>query len=165
VEAISSDGAVYRLFIPEGALVQLTTVRMIPVESAGGLPFSGGVVAGVELEPSGLSLLVPATLSLEIPENLPLEESWGVSTLAAGNQAALYPFSHTASTAEMVIGGFSGRIISQGGIEDAQALASRPVTAAGRRGVSEVALILKEAALAQKEEPEIWKSDPYLAEI
>lgn len=165
LEAISGDGAVYRLFIPKGALVRLTTIRMIPVKSAGGLPFSGGVVAGVELEPSGLSLLVPATLSLEIPEDLPLEESWGVSTLAAGNQAALYPFSHNASSAEMIIGGFSGKIISQGGIEDAKALARRPVTATGRRVVSEVALILKEAALAQHEDPENWISDPYLAEI
>ena len=138
---------------------------MIPVESAGDLPFSGGVVAGVELEPGGLSLLVPATLSFELPEDLPLEEIWGVSTLAAGEQAALYPFFYNDSSAQMIIGGFSAKIISQGSIEDAQALARRPVTASGRRVVSEVALILKEAALAQQEDPENWKSNPYLAEI
>ena len=165
VEAITGDGAVYRLLIPEGALVRPTTIHMIPVESAGDLPFSGGVVAGVELEPGGLSLLVPATLSFELPEDLPLEEIWGVSTLAAGEQAALYPFFYNDSSAQMIIGGFSAKIISQGSIEDAQALARRPVTASGRRVVSEAALILKEAALAQQEDPENWKSNPYLAEI
>jgi hypothetical protein len=62
--ATGADGAQYTLVIPPNALLTDTEITMTPVAAIPDLPFSGGFVAGVQLEPSGLNLLQAATLTI-----------------------------------------------------------------------------------------------------
>ena len=68
LEAVGSDGTLYRLDLPSGAFLEDTDVSMRPIASVGGAPMSGGLIGGVELEPSGVSLVVPATLRVTPPD-------------------------------------------------------------------------------------------------
>ncbi len=61
----SASGARYTLVLPAGALDELTHIRMTPVESLGGYPFSGKVYGAVLIEPAGLELNQLATLVIE----------------------------------------------------------------------------------------------------
>ena len=61
----SASGARYTLVLPAGALDELTHIRMTPVESLGGYPFSGEVYGAVLIEPAGLELNQLATLVIE----------------------------------------------------------------------------------------------------
>jgi hypothetical protein len=62
VIATTADGTFYSLSIPAGALANDTRISMKPLASLGGLPFAGGLTAGVQLEPRGLEFAKPAML-------------------------------------------------------------------------------------------------------
>lgn len=71
--ATGSDGTRYKLTIPAGALLQPIEIRMTPVTSISGLPFSGGLGGAVQLEPSGLAFYEFVTLSIELANPIPFE--------------------------------------------------------------------------------------------
>jgi hypothetical protein len=64
IVARGADGSTFTLAIPPDALDGPHTITMTPVTRIDRLPFSGGLLAGVELEPEGLRLRVPATLTV-----------------------------------------------------------------------------------------------------
>ena len=66
--ATGSDGTTYTLTIPPGALLGPATIRMTPVATVSDLPLSGGLTAGVQLEPHGLALYAPVELEIDSPE-------------------------------------------------------------------------------------------------
>jgi hypothetical protein len=66
LEATGADGTVYALEVPPLALLEETTITMTPAAPTG-LPFSGGPVAAVQFEPSGLALWEPGTLTVDLP--------------------------------------------------------------------------------------------------
>ena len=61
----SADGTRYTLTVPEGALLSSLDISMTPVDSAEGIPFESGMLAGVHLTPEGLMLLRPARLEIQ----------------------------------------------------------------------------------------------------
>lgn len=65
ISATGADAARYTLRLPKGALLGETRITMTPVRSLGGLPLDGGMVAAVHLEPDGLALMAPATLTID----------------------------------------------------------------------------------------------------
>ncbi len=64
IEATGADGTTYELTIPQGALVDETRITMTPLTKVDGLPFGGGLRAGVDLAPDGLRFVKPATLEI-----------------------------------------------------------------------------------------------------
>jgi hypothetical protein len=60
--AIGADGRFYQLIVPAGALAADERISMKPLASVGGLPFAGGMIAGVQFEPAGLEFSRPAAL-------------------------------------------------------------------------------------------------------
>jgi hypothetical protein len=65
VEATAADGTRYRLDVPENALPYPVTVTLTPLDGIAGFP--GGDPAhrvGVDLQPEGLQLWAPATLTI-----------------------------------------------------------------------------------------------------
>jgi hypothetical protein len=64
IAATAGNGATLTLTIPQGALLDDTAITLTPLSAADGLPFSGGLLAGAQLEPSGLQLAVPARLKI-----------------------------------------------------------------------------------------------------
>ncbi len=65
IVAHGADGSTFTLAIPPDALDGPQTITLTPVSRIDRLPYSGGLIAGVELEPEGLRLRVPATLTID----------------------------------------------------------------------------------------------------
>ncbi|MGB0115078.1 MAG: hypothetical protein WBP59_17795 [Ilumatobacteraceae bacterium] len=64
LSATGADGISYTLDVPERALLSGLEITMTPLAGATGAAIGDTFVAGVELQPSGLHLLVPATLTI-----------------------------------------------------------------------------------------------------
>ena len=64
ISATAADGTRFVLDLPPDALGGQTTVRMTP-SAVEDFPLSKGFIGGVQLEPEGLILLVPATLTIK----------------------------------------------------------------------------------------------------
>ncbi len=77
----AADGTKFTLVFPEGALQSDETITLTPVSSVEGLPFSGGLVGGVQMAPEGLRLFQPAVLTIESPKTVAVE---GFETVAFG---------------------------------------------------------------------------------
>ena len=75
VEVSGADGTEYRLTIPADALIEETEIALTPVVRIDDIPMSGGLVAGVHFEPSGLELLKAATLTVSLPSAPSLDDS------------------------------------------------------------------------------------------
>ena len=80
-----ADGSVFTLTIPEKALGGDEKVTMTPLSSMTGLPFSGGLVAGVQLEPEGLQLFRMATLTIKPGEDVPIAKQVAISYHGTGD--------------------------------------------------------------------------------
>ncbi len=73
VQATGADGTQYTLTVPADALVEDTEISLTPILSVPDLPMSGGLIAGVHFEPSGLELQRAATLAVTPPSAPALE--------------------------------------------------------------------------------------------
>jgi CARDB len=87
-----SDGSEYRLDLPPDALFGSAKITMTPLASLGGAPLSGGIVGGVKLEPEGLTLNRPATLTITPAGAVPaLGAQTGFLAQGDGDDFHLYP--------------------------------------------------------------------------
>jgi hypothetical protein len=88
LEATGADGSQYSLDIPAGALVEEIEVRMTPIASMEGLPLTGGLAAGVQLEPEGMTFYDVVTLTIEPAEAIPAAQLLPIGS--SGGTGALY---------------------------------------------------------------------------
>ena len=91
ITTTADDGTTYTLTVPAEALIGPEPITMTPVSSVAGLPLSGGLVAGVQLEPHGLMLLKPAELVIESPDAGPLPAQTAFLFHEDGADFHLYP--------------------------------------------------------------------------
>jgi hypothetical protein len=70
VTAKGTDGTVFTLTFPKGAVGGSEKITLTPVSSAEGLPFSGGFAGAVQMAPEGLRLLAPAVLRIQSPKTV-----------------------------------------------------------------------------------------------
>jgi hypothetical protein len=68
LRAQGADGTKFTLTFPKYAISIEETITLTPISAINGLPFSGGLVAGVQMAPEGLRLLQPAMLTIESPK-------------------------------------------------------------------------------------------------
>jgi hypothetical protein len=66
--AQGADGTKFTLTIPKDALRSDEKITLTPATRIDGLPFSGGLIGAVKMDPEGLRLFQPATLTIE-PRN------------------------------------------------------------------------------------------------
>ena len=85
LSATSADGTRFTLTFPDGALLHNETITLTPLSGVEGLPFSGGLVGGVQMVPEGLRLFKPATLTIESPKTVAAK---GFETVAFGYHQA-----------------------------------------------------------------------------
>lgn len=89
--ASAADGTKYTLVIPKDSLLGPEDITLTPVAEMPGLPLSGGLVAGVQIEPHGLMLLKPATLTITSPDAGPVSAQTAFLGHAGGEDFHLYP--------------------------------------------------------------------------
>jgi hypothetical protein len=65
-----ADGTKFTLTFPKDALASEQKITLTPITAVDGLPFSGGLVGGVQMSPEGLRLLQPAMLTIESPKTV-----------------------------------------------------------------------------------------------
>ena len=91
IVATAADGTTYTLVVPRDALLSAQAITMTPVSSVSGLPMSGGLRAAVQLEPHGLLLQVPATLTIDSPDLGELDEQTAFLFHEGGEDFHSYP--------------------------------------------------------------------------
>jgi hypothetical protein len=68
------NGVVYTLELPPGAVSQITTIRLTPIESFSGFPFAGGALGAVQVHPP-IPFAGPLKLTITLPSDQALAES------------------------------------------------------------------------------------------
>ena len=110
-----ADGTVFTLTIPPDALLGNELITMTPVSSLAGVPASGGLLAAVQLEPDGLQFLVPATLSIQPPADIPIDQQIGLSYQAGGQDLAQAPLANS-NTITFNVFHFTGYGVGKGSL-------------------------------------------------
>jgi hypothetical protein len=122
VRATGPDGTKYLLAIPPMALHQPTAITMTPIVTASGLPLTGGLAGGVDLKPSGLVFLTPATLIIETTKQAPAgQRAVGISYSGTGQQLSLAPLRSVAGGFAVPVAHFSGAAAGFGTVQDIDA--------------------------------------------
>ncbi len=124
----AADGTVFTLVIPPDSLLVDELVTMAPVRAIGGFPFAGGLVGGVDIQPSGTPLLGGATLSIHTSATVALSEETPVAWNSSGEDFFLFPPSPTAGDLQLDIPHLGGYGVARGTDAERQAqLAQEPV--------------------------------------
>jgi hypothetical protein len=121
--ATGPDGSTYKLEIPAGALPSDTTIKMTPVASIDGLPFTAAV-AGVDLQPEGLLLLKPARLTITPAHAPPAARQVTLGWHSGGQDLHLEPTSGNGFV--FGIEHFSGYEVADGTSKQVAAQLQRP---------------------------------------
>lgn len=107
LEAISEEGTTYLLELPEGALLSPSEISMTPIRQMEGLPPGAEMAASVLLEPEGLVLFEPATLTIDSPNIEGTEPLYAFTTFSGGEDPHLMPSSHSESSLRLTLTHFS----------------------------------------------------------
>jgi hypothetical protein len=84
------DGTEFTLEVPQGALAGAQLISMQPVESIANLPIGGGLVAAVDLQPSGLQLWEPVILTIDPVAEIPVADQ--TAFMISEGEFVLHPF-------------------------------------------------------------------------
>ncbi len=125
IEATGSNGVLYRLTIPEGALLSRERITMTPIESIENLPFTG-FLGGVELEPDGLRLMRAANLEMIPPVSFDPSAYSGFAYAGNGENAHLVPVTTTSESIVFDLMSFSGYCAAEGTNESLQSMLPPP---------------------------------------
>lgn len=149
ITATGADGTTYTLDIPAQALVAPEEITMTPLLSVGGLPLSGGLTAAVELQPHGLVLMKPATLTIDSPSLGPVGQQTPFYFHGGGEDFHLYPplppeAGDAAGVVRLPILHFSTPGVGLGTAADRDAMADYPPSRLGGQITADIAEILRQ---------------------
>ena len=145
---IGSDGGMIAvegmsLAIPPGALPEKTTITATPLRSLQGSPFAAAPV-GLKLEPSGLVLLRPATLTLPKPSGPGTVVGFGFD--GNGEELHLVPATVSGDTVQLKVWHFSGAGTLTARLSELNAVLGYQTTRAHGRAEQRIAAALIDAA-------------------
>lgn len=103
LSATGADGTTYTLTIPEGALLDTTSVSLTPLAAVRGMPMGARGARAVQIGPAGRELLKPATLAIAPPK---LPSSAALTAFgfdANGRQLHLTPVERAGSEARISV--------------------------------------------------------------
>jgi hypothetical protein len=120
------NGAAFQLTIPEGALLNDQEITMTPITRIDGMLLSGGLIAGVELQPEGLVLDKPATLTITVPRGYNVKQMVGIAYHGKGTGFHLDLATGDGKTITMLIDSFSGHGAASGTKGDISNQAGQP---------------------------------------
>lgn len=108
ISATAADGSRFTLSFPVKSVLGAKEVTLTPVSAMEGLPLSGRLVAAVQLEPEGLRLFKPATLTIELPDPVPAENLIGFAYSGSGEGFHLTSLEVSGATLTFQLMHFSG---------------------------------------------------------
>ncbi|HYM42810.1 MAG TPA: hypothetical protein VET46_08625 [Steroidobacteraceae bacterium] len=115
ITATGADGSVFTLSVPAKALLSDESITLTPLTGLGGLPISGGLLAGVDLGPAGLELQQAATLTIAPATTVPANQQVGFGYHAvAGQQEFHFHALALTSAISLAVTHFSGAGVGQG---------------------------------------------------
>lgn len=120
------NGIAYQLTIPEGALLNDQEITLTPITRIDGMRLSGGLIAGVELQPDGLVLDKPATLTITVPKGYNVKQMVGIGYHGKGTGFHLDLATGDGKTITMLIDSFSGHGAASGTSDDVGKQANQP---------------------------------------
>jgi hypothetical protein len=150
LSATGTDGSVFTLTIPDMALGGDEKITMIPLTAVSGLPFSGGFVAGVQLEPEGLELFQMATLTIKPAKDVPIARQVAVSYHGTGDNLYMQPLDPTAGVSMHILH-FSGYGIASGITGEIEKQAKNPPTDAADQAAQQLAAEANAAIAAERQ--------------
>ncbi len=124
LSATAGDGTVFQLDIPEGALLNDTLIRMIPVSNIEGMPFGSDPLA-VQFEPEGLQLYGDAVLTIIPPQEIPIDQQIFFGYQGMGENLALAEPVVDSREIQIVITHFSGNGVTKGFLADIEPVRAR----------------------------------------
>jgi hypothetical protein len=107
VQTTAADGTGITLTLPPGALVGESPIAITPVTAITNLPVSGTLLAAVRLEPDGLQLAQPATLTLTLPAGAATSGMVGFLYSGNGQNFSVLPVTLNGNTATLQVSHFS----------------------------------------------------------
>jgi len=125
LSATGSDGTTYTLEIPSDALLNETTIRMIPAASVSDLPFGGERTYAVQLEPEGLFFNNFATLTIVPPQKLPVDQQIFFGYKADGQELTLAAPVMGSTEIKLQLLHFSGYGVTKGFLADTEPVRQR----------------------------------------
>jgi hypothetical protein len=113
-----ADGTVFTLTVPPNALLSDELITMTPVSSLGGIPVTGGLLAAAQIEPTGVVLVQPATLTIQPPALVPIANQVGFAYQGGGQDFSLSSLANT-NTITLNLTHFSGHGVGSGSVPQA----------------------------------------------
>ena len=146
-ESVGADGgtiavAGMQLAIPAGAVPEGTTITATPLRSLQGSPFAAAPV-GLKLEPSGLVLLEPATLTLPRPSGT--GALVGIGFNSDGDGFHLVPHRLVGDTVQLKVWHFSGAGVLNASLDELAAVLRYEPTPAHELAEQRIAAALVDA--------------------
>jgi len=152
----AADGSVMTLTIPAKALVSDVGISMTPLSSVGGMPLSGGLIAGVDLQPSGLAFAVPVTLTIQPANPGPIGNQVPFGYHDAGAEFHLEPPMVSASAITLKLLSFSAGGVASGTSSEVTAQSARTLASASDTLANTLSPLLsasRQAALNSQPDP------------
>jgi hypothetical protein len=100
-------------------------VTLTPVTRIDRFPFSGGLAAGVEIEPAGLDLILPATLTIRTTSPAPVDRTLPYAYERGGEDFILYPRAVDTSSLRLPLVRFGGYGAGHGDAAEGMSQADR----------------------------------------
>ncbi len=146
------SGVAYRLDIPDGALLNDQEISMVPITRIDGMRLSGGVIGGVQLEPEGLQLLMPATLTITIPKGYDPKQMVGFGYHGQGDGFHLDLATGDGTTISLPIYSFSGHGAASGTPGSITNQAAQPTNSAADAAAQQLTNAVKQCVTAGEDD-------------
>jgi len=118
ITATGSNGVVYTLTVPEGALFADTRMSMYPISTLANLPGGGKTIAGVHFTPEGLQLFASAKLTMQLPPGIDPKQIAGLAYNGNSEELRLDMAFAQGQTVTMFVQHFSGKALGNRQVAD-----------------------------------------------
>lgn len=118
ISATGADGTVYTLTFPKDSLVDDQEITMTPLSGVSKLPGGHALAAGVQLDPQGLQLAQPATLTIKPATPIPAQNRISFASQDSGTDFHLYPQAYDPQTITLQVTHFTEYGAFQGAAAD-----------------------------------------------
>jgi hypothetical protein len=145
----ATDGSIYTLEIPPGALEVETPISMTAVRSMEGAPLDSGPVFAVQLEPSGLFFNEILTLTITPGQEIPIENQIVFGYEGTGQDYHLAVVDPKSREIKVKLMGFSGVGVGSGGDKEWAATLQAQASEASTQLTHKLGELLQAERIAQ----------------